>query len=250
MNHKNNKIQISLCGHFILTLIISLTEHVKMKYILTIFLISQSLLSVGQNLFISSGLYHPGMKVDLLNGENKGSIYHFDYINLLYEQEINKNFSLKSGLYLHNRSGSWIYPRARISPGGAQYYENYEFNYSITSIDLPFLITYNLSNPAGTAKVHFNLGPYMGYGFNKTIDERPLFPYYLKRFDFGYYISSGMGTRKWQICCYFMKGLRDLKTPVTIAGFDPDNVKKVTGNTLGFNLTWIIRLAKKSEESH
>lgn len=127
---------------------------------------------------------------------------------------------------------------------GATSIEESPREFSFSGIEIPVLLTFNLNDSKSKFNSSINIGPFLGYGLNNTEGGISPFPE-LYRFNYGYNLSVGFGSKKWQISCYLLKGLRNTAKQDALK-----LLEKVKSYLLGFNLTRIIRLSKKDSESN
>jgi hypothetical protein len=110
-------------------------------------------------------------------------------------------------------------------------------------------LTWNLTEKGKNFRFHINLGPYLGYG-NVKSNINNFDNYYLKRFDYGFELLTGIGSNKWQFSFYVMQGLRNRGTRVAYFGtYYDDVIKKIISRTIGFDLTRVINLQRKNSYS-
>lgn len=230
-----------------------------MKYILTLSILLFCRVAGAQNLYISTGGYFSDTYVVAMNDHisdpfsstgpvkgpekfNKASL-HPDFINFLFEQNLGIHLSLKTGFYIHSTRGAWteIFYDMSIHGGWSWREHSYINKFSITKIDLPFLLSYKINRRDKKFGVkNFNFGPYFGYTLTGTDDLRQVFPDYLNRFDYGCEVLAGFGTDKWQINAYFLKGIRNIYKQ----NIYYPNLQRVTPNIIGVNLSRIIHFSK------
>jgi hypothetical protein len=104
---------------------------------------------------------------------------------------------------------------------------------------MPFLMTWNLIERGKKFRFHINLGSYPGYG-NVKSNINNSDHYYLKRFDYGLDLLTGIGSNKWQVSFYVMQGLRNRATRVAYFGtYYDDVIKKIISRTIGFDMIQI-----------
>jgi hypothetical protein len=230
-----------------------------MKTILTFFLVLFCVVSRAQNLYISLGGYLSLSHAVAMNDHisdpltstgpvqipekfNKAS-FHPEFINILFEINLDTHLSLKTGINIHSNKGSWTEIFYDRSVHGNWSWRDHSFTdgFSITEFDFPILISYNIMKGDHKFGVkNLNIGPYFGYIFKGTDDLTLIFPAYLQRFNFGCNISAGFGTENWQFSIYILKGIRNLYKQNV---YYP-NLQRVTPNVLGINLTRIIHFSK------
>ena len=215
-----------------------------MKYTFSIFLLLLNYLLSAQNIYISSGIYFSGMNIEVENvhigtantlDKFIETSYHFDFINILFEKELNNHLSLKTGFYLNTKSGNFIHNELFMHYG----IKSHRNNFSFSTIDLPLLLTYNLMDKENKFRLNINIGPYFGLGiFGKEygVSNSPFYPEYLSRFEYGFNLSTGFGVKKWQISCNFLYGGKP--TSVT----SDNHADKVKCTVIGINLTRVIYL--------
>jgi hypothetical protein len=213
-----------------------------MKYAFTLFFLLISFLLKGQNLHISTGFYINSMSLSAWDSrppehlnDFKNSYIHVDYINILFEKEMNDFLSLKSGFYLNLETFDFFgyYPDIWMGKTTwilGEYYEKVQY------FEIPLLLTFQIADKNKKLNLHINAGPYIG---TSALSKFP--PHYLTHFDFGINISLGVGVEKWQFNCYLMKGLRNI---AVFNNFEP--LEKAKATFIGFNLTRVISLKRKT----
>ena len=142
-----------------------------MKYILSIFLLLLNYLLSAQNLYISTGIYFSGMNIEVENvhigtantlDKFNETSYHFDFINMFFEKELNSHLSLKTGFYLNTKSGNFIHNELFLAIYGS--IKPHRNIFSFSTIDFPLLLTYNLMEKENKFRLNINIGPYFGLG--------------------------------------------------------------------------------------
>lgn len=230
-----------------------------MKFILTISVLFFCSVASAQNLYISTGTYFSDMHTVAMNDhisdplsstgpiqspeKFKETTFYIDFINILFEKNLDKHLSLKTGFYIHSNKGTWTEIFYDMSIHGNWSWREHIFisKFSLTEIDFPLLLSYNINKGEKKFGVkNLNIGPYFGYCFKGTDEATSSFPDYLYRFDYGCNISAGFGSENWQISVYLLKGIRN-KYKQNI--YYP-NLQRVTANILGVNLTRVIHFSK------
>ena len=230
-----------------------------MKTILTLSLVLFCVVSRAQNLYISLGGYlsltHAVAMNDHISdplastgpvqspGKSNRASFHPDLVNILFEINLHKHLSLKSGINIHSNKGAWTEIFYDRSVHGNWSWREHSFtdSFSITEIDFPILISYNIMKGDHKFGVkNLNIGPYFGYIYKGTDNFTLIFPAYLQRLNFGCNISAGFGTDNWQLSIYLLKGIRNMHKQNV---YYP-NLRRVIPNVLGINLTRVIHFSE------
>ncbi|HLN19946.1 MAG TPA: outer membrane beta-barrel protein [Bacteroidales bacterium] len=206
-----------------------------MKYLSLVVLLILNLPVSGQTLYISTGLNLSFMNINVKNINEQERFtdiaFHFDFVNILYEKKINDHLSLKSGFYINQEKGHYIYKE--------QFYNGlikpHVHEFLITSADIPVLVTYR------NKKFNFNAGPFFGIGIvgkETGVYINSNYPPYLSPFEYGINISTGYGLEKWQMSCYLLYGGKPL----------PENTERIRNGLIGLNLARAIYLGKNLKQ--
>ena len=222
-----------------------------MKYTLSIILLLLNYLLSAQNLYISSGIYFSVMNIEVENvhigtastlDKFNETSYNFDFINIFFEKELSNHVSLKTGFYLNTKSGNFIHNEIFMAGlHGSSIIKPHSNNFSFSTIDFPLLLTYNLIEKEDKYRLSINIGPYLGLGIcgkEYGATTSPFYPPYLSRFDYGFNLSTGFGSKKWQITCYVLHGGKPTSNT------SDNHADKVRSSILGLNLTRVIYLSK------
>jgi hypothetical protein len=194
------------------------------------------------------------MQIEVMNVHGWGTNYHksldkysnehskYNLLNLLFEKELNTNFSLKSGFYINSLHATWGSTYVDHF-GGAISISESPREFSITNLYIPALLALNLRDPEGKLFLNFNAGPFLSKSLSGNSGAAyPVFDY-LYTANYGYNLSAGIGSKKWQISFYLFKGLRNLARQS-----NPEVLAKAESDFYGLALTRIIPLAKKESE--
>lgn len=220
-----------------------------MKVVFTIFFFFLSFFLEAQNLYLSSGFYVSSMSVSIDDprqgygtDDYKNSSGSIDFINILIETKMDKNsLSIKSGLYLNKEICDYQIIYSDNNPGTDTWsWKSYDQSVKIQSVKIPFLLVYNINNKESRGKIHIDAGPYFGYNYRIKYKWEDT-PNSLTGFDFGGEFLMGFGAKKWQFSWYLLAGFKNLVKQPNDFSF-----VKARGMILGFNLTRILNLERKS----
>jgi hypothetical protein len=245
-------------------LIISSVETSEVRYLVVLSFILVNSLTEAQNLYISSGGHLTFVNVDVLNeyfvnrtslssgttdilNKYREASFNFSYISLLFEKEITNHISFKSGIYLHREKGNWTesFMEWRLRQGSwREYY--FESDFSVSNIDIPFLLTYNPFDRDKKFNAEISFGPYIGYGYDIKSEHggELTVPAYLNPLDYGISLSAGFGLKKWQLSFYHLRGLKNTVNPNVLYN---DKLKEVKSSIYGVSLARVIHFSKKRD---
>jgi hypothetical protein len=207
-----------------------------MRTSLTAILLFLCFILKSQNLYLSSGCkisrlslnaIHTSPTANYSSKNFKSTIFFLD-INMLFETKINNLVSIKTGIYLpHPQKADYI---TYHYDGG--YFISFKDDISYFNVESPLLLSFNIPEEQENLKFNFDFGPYIGYGFFKSPEEKII------SWDSGLDLSLGIRVKKWGFTFYY---LTSFKNRVVGDAY----VKKATGKVVGLNLTRIISLKHK-----
>jgi hypothetical protein len=216
-----------------------------MKPFLTILILFTSLFSQAQNLIISGGISHTKLTFNVLDrksgsGSVKFNNSHFaPDLNVLVEFETKKVLSFKTGLYVHYEYYNFfIWNMESKAPLPGFIWTPVDLQWKIYTFDIPLLFSFNYKSSKENAKIHIDLGPYIG--FAGTDSDGGL---NIRENDFGGQILLGYGTKEWQYTIYAFKGFINRIKPES-----PLNMQKANTIVIGLNFTRYLSLKRKNSE--
>jgi hypothetical protein len=225
-----------------------ITEKYKITPFILFFTFSNFTLE-AQNIYLSSGF-----KINRISTSQLVMPDHFDQfdhdlklslkqinktnfsfdLNLLLETTTYNSLSLKSGVYLQGKSFSWTNWYWGAVPAGKSQWQSVDNDTKIAYLVVPILLSYNLITGGRELKFHIDVGPYLGYKFFDPGDFGSFYD-----FDFGGEILAGIGSKKWQLTGYLLKGLRNIAKPSW-------TIEKATETVFGLNFTRVFSLNKRT----
>ena len=217
-----------------------------MKYILIIFLILSSFPLNAQKVYLGIGAN--STKTSFNNPEfnnlyfNKTNKLVLD-LNFLIEFDHEKLLSVKTGILHHTLGLDYSYV---LIFGSAR--QNITESYLATYLDFPVLLTFNIPNKNRSFWLQLSSGPFFSHGISGSsftqfgkAESYEGFPDRFNKSNLGLFVSTGLGCKKVQVACYYMKILTEIVTNPSSNG-----MKNSKSSVFGVNIVWIINISKKN----